>query len=75
MLIILALSLIHIYNLKTGDLKHYESSKDETNDLKRNELANDWVNYIYCDSEGLIWLGDVYKRQTEFLCYDRMGRR
>lgn len=45
------------YNLKTGDLKHYESSKDETNDLKRNELANDWVNYIYCDSEGLIWLG------------------
>lgn len=38
------------YNLKTGDLKHYESSKDETNDLKRNELANDWVNYIYCDS-------------------------
>lgn len=43
--------------MKTGDLKHYESSKDETNDLKRNELANDWVNYIYCDSEGLIWLG------------------
>ena len=20
-------------------------------------FANDWVNYIYCDSEGLIWLG------------------
>lgn len=45
------------YNLKTGNLKHYESSKDETGDLKRNELANDWVNYIFCDSEGLIWLG------------------
>lgn len=45
------------YNLKTGSLKHYESSKDETGDLKRNELANDWVNYIFCDSEGLIWLG------------------
>lgn len=45
------------YNLKTGKLKHYESSKDETDDLKRNELVNDWVNYIFCDSEGLIWLG------------------
>lgn len=45
------------YNLQTGDLKHYESSKDETGDLKRNELSNDWINYIYCDSEGIIWLG------------------
>ena len=45
------------YNLQTGKLKHYESSKDETNDLKRNELANDWINYIFCDSEGFVWLG------------------
>ena len=45
------------YNLQTGNLKHYESSKDETGDLKRNELANDWINYIFCDSEGLIWFG------------------
>jgi len=41
----------------TKELKHYESSKDETGDLTRNELANDWVNYIFCDSEGMIWLG------------------
>lgn len=45
------------YNLLTGQLKHYESSKDETGDLSRNELANDWINYILCDREGLIWLG------------------
>lgn len=45
------------YNLLTKELKHYESSKDERDDLKRNELANDWINYIFCDSEGLIWLG------------------
>lgn len=45
------------YNLVTKELKHYESSKDETGDLTRNELANDWVNYIFCDSEGMIWLG------------------
>lgn len=45
------------YNLQTGSLKHYESAKDETGDLKRNELVNDWINYIFCDSEGFIWLG------------------
>ena len=45
------------YNLQTGNLRHYESSKDETGDLRRNELANDWINYIFCDSEGLVWLG------------------
>lgn len=45
------------YNLVTKELKHYESSKDETGDLTRNELANDWINHIFCDSEGLIWLG------------------
>lgn len=45
------------YNLVTKELKHYESSKDETGDLTRNELVNDWINYIFCDSEGLIWLG------------------
>lgn len=45
------------YNLLTGDLKHYESSGDETGDLKRNELANDWINHIFCDREGIIWLG------------------
>ena len=45
------------YNLQTGSLKHYESAKDETGDLKRNELVNDWINYIFCDSAGFIWLG------------------
>ena len=45
------------YNLLTKELKHFESSKDESGDLTRNELVNDWVNYIFCDSEGLVWLG------------------
>lgn len=44
------------YNLTTGDLKHFESSKDEKGDLSRNELANDWMNHLFCDSDGLIWL-------------------
>ncbi|MDO4164971.1 MAG: two-component regulator propeller domain-containing protein [Bacteroides sp.] len=44
------------YNLLTKELKHYESRKDERGDLTRNELANDWINYLFCDNEGLIWL-------------------
>ena len=36
--------------------KHYESSKEEINDVSKNELANDWINNIFCDNEGLIWL-------------------
>ena len=46
----------YIYNLITGKITHYESSKDEQNDLQRDELYNDWINHILCDREGLIWL-------------------
>ena len=45
------------YNLHTKNLIHFESSKDEKDDFNRNELANDWVNTLYCDKEGLIWIG------------------
>lgn len=45
------------YNLQTKELKHFESSKDEKGDLTRDELVNDWINSIFCDSEGLVWLG------------------
>lgn len=45
------------YNLQSRKLEHYESSKDEKGDLKCDELVNDWINYIFCDSEGLVWLG------------------
>ena len=45
------------YNLLTKELNHYESSKDELNDWSRDELANDWINYLYCDREGIIWIG------------------
>ena len=45
------------FNLLTGKLKHYISSGDEIDDWTRNELPNDWINSLFCDSEGLIWLG------------------
>ena len=45
------------YNIRTKVLKHFESSKDEKGDLKRNELPNDYINYMFCDSEGIMWIG------------------
>ena len=54
------------YNLQTSELTHYESSKDESGDLQRDELINDWINSIYCDSKGLVWLGH-YKGVS---CFD-----
>lgn len=67
------------YNLKSKEMKHYESSRDEMGDLKRNELPNDWVNYIFCDSKGLIWLGhykgvSCFNPQTEsFVNYKKVN--
>jgi signal transduction histidine kinase/ligand-binding sensor domain-containing protein/DNA-binding response OmpR family regulator len=67
------------YNLLTHELKHYESSKDETGDLTRNEPANDWINYIFHDSEGLIWLAhykgiSCFNPRTEsFINYRRVN--
>lgn len=45
------------YNLKTRILRQFESSKDEKGDLKRDELPNDYVNYLFCDTQGFIWIG------------------
>lgn len=45
------------YGLRTKTLEHFESSKNEIGNLKCNELANDWLNCLFCDSEGLIWIG------------------
>lgn len=42
------------YNLNGGDWKRY-GMKLKTAD--KGGLDNDWINYILCDSEGLIWLG------------------
>lgn len=45
------------YGLRTKTLEHFESSKNEIGNLKCDELANDWLNCLFCDSEGLIWIG------------------
>lgn len=48
---------VYQYNLKSKAITHYQSAKDESGDVTRNELANDWVNALYCASDGLIWIG------------------
>ncbi|MDR0756658.1 MAG: response regulator [Tannerella sp.] len=48
------------------ELAHYESSKNETDIWTVDELANDWINCILCDRDGLIWLGH-YKGLS---CFD-----
>ena len=58
------------YNLLTGNLKHFVSPDNEGGSLGRDELANNWINYIFCDSEGIIWLGhykgiSCFNPQTE----------
>lgn len=42
---------------KGRELAHYESSKREMDILSVDELSNDWINTLLCDSEGLIWIG------------------
>ncbi|MBQ8519827.1 MAG: hybrid sensor histidine kinase/response regulator, partial [Bacteroides sp.] len=54
------------YDLRTGEMKHYESSKDEKGDMKRNELPNDYINYMFCDRKGMMWIGH-YKGVS---CFD-----
>ena len=48
---------LFIMDIRSGELQHYESSKREENDLQVDEPGNDWISYILCDREGLIWLG------------------
>lgn len=49
-----------------NELNHYESSKNENDNLLMDELSNDWVNYMICDKDGLIWIGH-YKGVS---CFD-----
>lgn len=59
------------YNLHTREVKHYESSKENRADVQGDEVFNDWVNYILCDSKGMIWLAH-YKGIS---CYDPVTRK
>ncbi|MCU6771932.1 Sensor protein evgS precursor [uncultured Bacteroides sp.] len=43
-----------VYNLDSKEITYFkESDKDENGDC----LADNWINTLYCDSEGYIWIG------------------
>ena len=44
------------YISATKEIKHYSTSKSENKEIRDRYLANDWINSIMCDNEGLIWL-------------------
>jgi ligand-binding sensor domain-containing protein/signal transduction histidine kinase len=45
------------YDLDLHYVTRYASSKDEKVDRSRDELMGDWVNAIFCDRDGYVWLG------------------
>jgi signal transduction histidine kinase/ligand-binding sensor domain-containing protein/DNA-binding response OmpR family regulator len=58
------------YSLTDGKWTHYGSSRDGKNNPRRNEMANDWVNRVYRDRQGRIWLGHY----TGISCFDPKAR-
>jgi signal transduction histidine kinase/ligand-binding sensor domain-containing protein/DNA-binding response OmpR family regulator len=58
------------YSLTDGRWTQYSSSRDGKQNPRRNEMANDWVNRVYRDSQGRIWLGHY----TGISCFDPKAR-
>jgi signal transduction histidine kinase/ligand-binding sensor domain-containing protein/DNA-binding response OmpR family regulator len=46
------------YNYRNGDHKLYSAPADRKNDDQaRDELTDNWINALFTDSNGLIWIG------------------
>jgi signal transduction histidine kinase/ligand-binding sensor domain-containing protein/DNA-binding response OmpR family regulator len=58
------------YSLTDGKWTHYGSSRDGKTNPQRNEMANDWVNCVYRDTQGRIWLGHY----IGISCFDPKAR-
>ncbi len=56
------------YKMRLSDrrLTHYESTKREDGDFKVDAIANDWINDIILDSDGMVWLAHF----NGVSCYD-----
>lgn len=44
-----------VYNKKTKELKQFNSKDRDVSET--NELHNGWINSLFCDKEGMIWIG------------------
>ena len=45
---------MYVYDLNSGNLTSYNSNSDIN---KSDWLEDNWINTLYCDSEGYIWIG------------------
>jgi signal transduction histidine kinase/ligand-binding sensor domain-containing protein/DNA-binding response OmpR family regulator len=45
------------YNLLSREARRYHSTKGLKDDRARDELPDDWINCVYADRDGLIWIG------------------
>jgi streptogramin lyase len=58
---------VYVVSMETHEITHhYESSKLEVPDYIVDELCNDWINHVLCDSKGLLWIG----HDMGLSCYD-----
>lgn len=46
-----------VYNKKDRTIRRYESQERSDSQPIVDELPNGWINSLYCDKEGLIWIG------------------
>ncbi len=47
----------YVYNKDTRKITQYQSFEKITPDRQYDELPNNWINALYCDHEGLVWIG------------------
>lgn len=60
----------YVYNKTNKLLKRYNSTEESTGIRTKDELPNNWINSLYCDKEGMIWIGhfkgiSCFNPQTE----------
>jgi signal transduction histidine kinase/ligand-binding sensor domain-containing protein/DNA-binding response OmpR family regulator len=58
------------YSLADGKWTHYSSSRDGKANPQCNEMVNDWINCVYRDTQGRIWLG----HHIGISCFDPKAR-
>jgi signal transduction histidine kinase/ligand-binding sensor domain-containing protein/DNA-binding response OmpR family regulator len=45
------------YNTRTREVKNFRAIPNAKDDRARDALPNDWINALYADRDGLIWIG------------------
>lgn len=48
---------LFVYHKETKQFTQYKSTEKSTSAHSYDELPNNWINSLYCDSEGLVWIG------------------